>query len=197
MGVVIRSMDKRPKQARENDADSPCTLYTAGIDSPIGKLTLASTERGLAYVTLPRENGSGLMGWQRRHAPETTVQAGYEANQRAAVQLCEFLEGKREVFDLPLDLRATDFQQLVYREVAAIPYGEWKTYGDIAKQIGRPTAVRAVGAANGANPLPIVVPCHRVLGSKGDLHGYSGGLDLKAKLIAMERSTSPSQGQLL
>jgi O-6-methylguanine DNA methyltransferase len=136
------------------------------------------------------------MGWQRRYARDLVVQSGYEANQVAAVQLGEFLDGKRKVFDLPLDLRATDFQQQVYAEVTAIPYGEWLTYGDVAKRIGRPKAVRAVGAANGANPLPLVIPCHRVLGSKGDLHGYGGGLDLKAKLIAMERGAAPGQEQL-
>jgi O-6-methylguanine DNA methyltransferase len=196
MGLIATKPTGSKSKSARHAKPGADTLYTARIETPIGELTLGSTIKGLAYVALPRANGSGLMGWQRRHAPDIVVQPGYEANKIAAVQLGEFLEGKRKVFDLPLDLRATDFQQQVYAEVAAIPYGEWLTYGDIAKRIGRPKAVRAVGAANGANPLPLVIPCHRVLGSKGDLHGYSGGLDLKAKLIAMERGAAPGQEQL-
>ena len=107
----------------------------------------------------------------------------------AARQLRAYFAGELREFRLALDLRGTDFQKRVWREVAAIPYGETRSYGEIALAIGAPRAVRAVGAANGANPLPIVVPCHRVLGAGGKLTGYGGGLPLKRRLLDLERKT--------
>ena len=172
-------------------------IHTARFDSPIGALTVASSEQGLAYVVLPRANGRGLVGWQRRHAPESKLASGYEPNRESIGQILEFLEGKRQEFDLPLDLRGTPFQLAVYQQVASIPYGESRSYADVAQSVGRPNAVRAVGAANGANPIALVIPCHRVVASSGQLQGYAGGLDLKAKLLAMESAASPAQGSLL
>ncbi|HEY7820624.1 MAG TPA: methylated-DNA--[protein]-cysteine S-methyltransferase, partial [Vicinamibacteria bacterium] len=93
-------------------------------------------------------------------------------------QLVEYLTGKRRVFDLPLRLDGTEFQKEVWKAVALIPFGRTTSYGDLARLVGRPKASRAVGAANGANPIPIVIPCHRVIGSDGSLTGYGGGLDL-------------------
>jgi O-6-methylguanine DNA methyltransferase len=102
------------------------------------------------------------------------------------------------VFDLPIDLRGTEFQLKVYAAVSAIEYGATLSYAEVADAIEQPSAVRAVGAANGANPLPLVIPCHRVLASNGQLHGYAGGLELKQRLLAMENSAAaPSQGMLL
>jgi len=172
------------------------TIFTASFDSTIGRLTVASTDAGVAYIALPRANGRGLMGWRQRHAPDDTLQEGFEPNRTAIAQISEFVDGKREVFDLPIDLRGTPFQRDVYREVAGILYGEWCSYSEIARRVGRPKAVRAVGAANGANPLPLVIPCHRVLSRAGQLQGYAGGLDMKAKLLAMEKSTRPGQIKL-
>ena len=114
----------------------------------------------------------------------------------AVTQILEYLEGKRTRFDVPLDLRGTDFQVAVWNGLLSIPYGETRTYQDLARQLGRPRAVRAVGAANGANPLALVVPCHRVVASGGRLGGYGGGLELKARLLAMEREKAP-RGALL
>jgi O-6-methylguanine DNA methyltransferase len=171
-------------------------IYTARFESAIGELGVASSEAGLAYVALPRANGRGLAGWHRRHAPNEDMRVGYEANRLAIAQITEFLEGKRKCFDLPLDARGTEFQMAVWREVGAIPYGECLSYAEVARRIGKPNAVRAVGAANGANPLALIVPCHRVVASNGQLQGYAGGLDLKAKLLAMEGTTQPGQGCL-
>jgi len=172
------------------------TIYTASFDSAIGQLTVASSDEGLAYVALPRANGRGLMGWHKRHCPDTTLREGFEPNRAAIAQICEYLDAKREVFELPLDLRGTPFQLAVYEEVAAIPYGESSSYRDIAERVERPTAVRAVGAANGANPIPLVIPCHRVVASSGQLQGYAGGVALKAKLLAMEQASKPGQVRL-
>jgi methylated-DNA-[protein]-cysteine S-methyltransferase len=176
----------------------PKALYTSEFDSPIGTLFAASTPAGLAYLGLPRASGRGFAGWLRRHAPDAAVRESWKVNRRAASEVLEYLEGKRTAFELELDLRATPFQARVLRAVARIPYGETRAYGDVARSIRQPEAVRAVGAANGANPIPLVIPCHRVVASTGKLHGYGGGLELKAWLLAMERSTSaPEQGRLL
>ncbi len=168
------------------------TVHTAEVETPIGLCRLATTERGLAYLELPRESGCGLWGWLRRWAPESKTVEAFARNRVAIGQLLEYLEGKRTEFDLPLDLRGTPFQIAVWSALLEIPYGETRSYQQIANAIGRPRAVRAVGAANGANPVAIVVPCQRVIASDGTLHGYGGGLDLKARLLAME-----GKGQLL
>jgi O-6-methylguanine DNA methyltransferase len=137
-----------------------------------------------------------MHGWLRHAMPDVKVVEGFAPNQVAITQIQEYLEGKRVQFDLPLDLRGTAFQVAVWAALREIEYGETRTYGEVAVAIGRPSAVRAVGAANGANPVAIVVPCHRVVASGGKLGGYAGGLELKAHLLALERSV-PSQGALL
>jgi O-6-methylguanine DNA methyltransferase len=172
------------------------TFHTAEFDSPIGPLKIASSSRGLAYLELSRASGRGFHGWRERYAPDSRVEPGFEPNQQVVKEVLEYLEGKRREFDLLLDLRGTPFQEKVYGEVRAIPYGECRSYSQIADRIDRPAAVRAVGAANGANPLPLVIPCHRVIGSNGQLHGYAGGRDVKARLLAIERS-APGDGWLL
>jgi O-6-methylguanine DNA methyltransferase len=171
-------------------------VHTAEIDSPIGRLRIASTRLGLAHVELPRSSGRGFAGWRRRFAPDERCVEAFAPNREAARKLLEYLEGKRRVFGLPLDLRGTPFQCAVYREMARIPYGETCTYGELALALGRKGAQRAVGAASGANPLPLVVPCHRVVAADGRLGGYGGGLGLKARLLALE-SACGQPGRLL
>jgi len=171
-------------------------VHTARVDSPIGTLRLASTAEGLAYVELPHADGRGFAGWLQRVAPGAKCVEGYAPNRQAVRELQEYLEGKRTQFGLALDLRGTPFQLEVWSALRGIPYGETRSYADIANEVGRPNAVRAVGAANGSNPLAIVVPCHRVIASDGRLAGYGGGVALKARLLAMEQSR-PAQGLLL
>lgn len=168
-------------------------VHTAQIETPIGPLRLASTATGLAYVELPHASGRGLEGWLRRSLPGARCEEAFAPNRAAAVQLVEYLEGKRRSFDLALDLRGTAFQRAVWRALVEIPYGETRSYADVARAIGKARAVRAVGAANGANPLALVVPCHRVIAADGTLGGFGGGLELKARLLAMERSLSPGR----
>lgn len=114
--------------------------------------------------------------------------AGPAASRAAAVetQLGEYFAGKRQTFDLDLNLRGTEFQLAVWNELLRIPYGDTITYAELARRIGRPSAIRAVGAANGANPIPVIVPCHRVIGSNGTLTGYGGGIERKQWLLALE-----------
>ncbi len=171
-------------------------LHVAEFETRFGVMRCASTEQGLAYVHLPRAGGRGLEGWRRRHAPEAEAAVAWEPNRRAIQQITEYLAGKRRAFELPLDLRATPFQHLVYEALQRVPYGETRTYTDIARDIGQPQAVRAVGTANGANPISLVVPCHRVVAAGGKLGGYAGGLPMKKKLLAMEHAT-PLDGDLL
>jgi methylated-DNA-[protein]-cysteine S-methyltransferase len=171
-------------------------VFTAEFDSPIGKLRLASTDAGLAWLGLPRAGGRGFAGWLARNAPRARREAAFAPNRDAIRQLLEYLDGKRTAFELALDLRGTGFQRAVWDALLRIPYGETRSYGELARAIGKPSAVRAVGLANGANPVALVVPCHRVIGAHGGLTGYGGGLELKRRLLAMEQSVW-HQGSLL
>ena len=157
-------------------------MYYCYVASPIGDLLVAGDADGLEFVGFP----SGKM----RRDPEPDWIFNEAPFVEARRQLEEYFEGTRTRFDLPLKLSGTEFQVQVLEELLRIPYGETASYGDIAKRIGRPKAVRAVGAANGRNPLPIVVPCHRVIGSHGDLTGFGGGLDTKAALLRLEAEHS-------
>ena len=172
-------------------------VHTTWVEAPIGTFRIASTLRGLAYVELPHASGRGLDGWLRRCAADSHCVEAFAPNRRAIRQILEYLEGKRTAFDLPLDLRGTAFQRDVWQALLEIPYGEIRSYQEIARAVGRPSAVRAVGAANGSNPIALVVPCHRVIATGGKLGGYGGGLELKARLLAMERGHHPTQGCLL
>ena len=162
------------------------TVQISHVDTPIGALRVASTEKGLGYVELPHASGRGLRGWLHHHLPGADCVESDERNRGAIGQILEYLDGGRTQFDLRLDLRGTKFQHQVWEALLEIPFGERRSYRDIAVAVGRPTAVRAVGAANGSNPVSLVVPCHRVINSDGKLGGYGGGLALKARLLAME-----------
>jgi methylated-DNA-[protein]-cysteine S-methyltransferase len=150
------------------------------VDSPVGPLTLVASDGALA----------GLYMRSQRHRPpeETFGEPDPEPFTEARDQLAEYFEGRRTVFELPMALAGTPFQRRVWAALCEIPYGETISYGELAHRIGRPTAARAVGLANGRNPIGIIVPCHRVVGSSGDLTGYGGGLDRKRHLLAFERA---------
>jgi methylated-DNA-[protein]-cysteine S-methyltransferase len=157
-------------------------MYYCFLNTPLGDLLLAGDESALSLVGFPE----GSM----RRDPEPDWIYNEKPFAAAREQLTEYFAGTRKQFDLPLQLSGTEFQLLVLEELRRIPYGETVSYGDIASRIGRPAAVRAVGAANGRNPLPIIVPCHRVIGSGGDLTGFGGGLDTKEALLRLEAENS-------
>lgn len=174
-------------------------LAVSRFDTPIGPLRVVCSEKGLAYLELPHQNGRGLGGWMKTHASDGRLVDGGASNDAVIDQILEYAEGRRRVFELDLDLRATPFQLAVYQQVAKIPFGETLAYCEIAERLGQPKAVRAVGAANGANPIPLVIPCHRVIARGGALQGYAGGLELKARLLAMEGAApvrEPAQERL-
>lgn len=154
--------------------------YTT-MDSPVGTLTLIASEAGLAAVLWPDDDPARVCLEPREEAPDHPVLAA------ARAQLAAYFAGTRQRFDLPLDPRGTVFQQAVWQALLTIPFGETRSYAAIARQIGRPSATRAVGAANGRNPLSIVAPCHRVIGSNGALIGFAGGLAAKEMLLRLER----------
>ena len=153
-------------------------MYYCYLDTPIGELLLAGEEGALSMIGFPK----GAM----RREPEPHWIFNEKPLAAACAQLNEYFAGSRKEFDLPLRFNGTEFQVSVLKALREIPYGETTSYGEIAKRIGRPKAVRAVGAANGRNPIPIVVPCHRVIGSTGDLTGFGGGLDTKEALLRLE-----------
>ncbi len=153
-------------------------MYYCYLDTPIGELLLAGEDDALSMIGFPK----GSM----RRDPEPDWIYNEKPLTKARQQLDEYFAGTRKKFDLPLNINGTEFQVSVLEALRNIPYGETVSYGEIAKRIGRPKAVRAVGAANGRNPIPIVVPCHRVIGSSGDLTGFGGGLDTKEALLRLE-----------
>ena len=172
------------------------TVHIAGANSPIGRFRVASTDVGLAYVELPHSSGRGMRDWMERYVPERRCVDEIGPNRAAIEQILEYLASERTHFDVPLDLRGTPFQRAVWDALLEIPYGESRSYADVARAVGRPKAQRAVGSANSANPVSLIVPCHRVIAADGSLGGYGGGQELKARLLAMELSL-PAGDRLL
>jgi methylated-DNA-[protein]-cysteine S-methyltransferase len=150
------------------------------VDSPIGGLFVAATERGLCRISFSpdgmEETLAHTFGPRVLRSPLDDVRR----------ELDEYFEGNRREFDLPLDLRVAPFHADVLAELARVPYGRTETYGALAAKVGRPNAARAVGTVMNRNPIPIVLPCHRILGANGSLTGYAGGLDVKLRLLQLE-----------
>ncbi len=163
-------------------------MHISRSNSPIGQFRIASTEAGLAYVELPHSSGRGMRDWMGRSVPERRCVDEIGPNRAAIEQILEYLASERTHFDVPLDLRGTPFQRAVWDALLEIPYGESRSYAEVARAVGRPKAQRAVGSANNANPVSLIVPCHRVIAADGSLGGYGGGQKLKARLLAMELS---------
>lgn len=153
------------------------------IDSPIGPLTLAGHGHTLTHLLMV----------DHAHAPDSTDWGpADDAFPEAVEQLGAYFAGERTDFELELDMVGTDFQRRVWAALLTIPYGQTRSYGEIAAQIGAPSASRAVGLANGRNPISIIVPCHRVIGSNGSLTGYGGGIDRKRALLDLEKRRAPA-----
>jgi len=146
------------------------------LDTPIGSLRLVSDGAALTKIEFPQQHSTS----------SDEIETTDPVLSVCATQLTEYFAGQRQAFSLPLNAGGTIFQNEVWSALTDIPFGELRSYSDIACAIGRPNAVRAVGAANGRNPLPIIVPCHRVIGSNGSLTGFAGGIPLKTKLLQLE-----------
>ncbi|MCW3043178.1 MAG: ogt [Actinobacteria bacterium] len=155
----------------------------AQVDTLIGTLTVVTAETGIRRIL-----------WDGEPPPEGAVEGASDILDAAVTQIQEYFAGARTTFDLPLDLGGTPFQQKVWLELGSIPFGTTISYGEQARRVGRPQAARAVGAANGRNPVPIVLPCHRVIGSGGALTGFGGGLDTKRTLLRHEAEVLGARG---
>ncbi|WP_315822289.1 methylated-DNA--[protein]-cysteine S-methyltransferase [Paraflavitalea speifideaquila] len=154
--------------------------YYKEMNSPVGRLRMVASEKGLAAILWENDNPNRIR--VREYREDNNHPILLETEQ----QLNEYFEGKRTSFSMELDPIGTDFQREVWKVLSSIPYGETRTYLSIARQLGNSKAVRAVGAANGRNPISIIVPCHRVIGSSGELTGFAGGLAAKAALLSLE-----------
>ncbi|MDQ8936440.1 methylated-DNA--[protein]-cysteine S-methyltransferase [Acinetobacter rudis] len=157
-------------------------LYFKYIDSPVGQLQLVAHDQALVAIKWDTEDP------KRLRLANLIEHQTHSILLKVEQQLDEYFRSQRQVFDVPLDLAGTEFQQKVWRALQDIPYGQTRSYKEIAEQIGNVKAVRAVGAANGKNPISIIVPCHRVIGASGQLVGFAGGLDYKQSLLQLENT---------
>ncbi|MDE3152326.1 MAG: methylated-DNA--[protein]-cysteine S-methyltransferase [Gemmatimonadota bacterium] len=165
-------------------------MFFLTIPSPVGELTLAAHERGLVAVYFAEHKHAPEPTARRPWLPDDGANSASPTLRAAREQLTAYFAGERTAFDLPLAPEGTPFQQTVWAELRRIPFGELTSYGALARRLGNPNATRAVGAANGRNPLSIVVPCHRVVGADGSLTGFGGGIERKRWLIAHEARVS-------
>ncbi|GEL09019.1 methylated-DNA--[protein]-cysteine S-methyltransferase [Salisediminibacterium halotolerans] len=169
-------------------------IYYTETESIVGPLTIAKTEKGICFI----QYGSIKNSCYQMKARLKKLQSCSELTQKDEVfdeevkQLTEYFQGTRQEFELKLDLMGTSFQKMVWQELMKIPYGQTETYKNIAKAIGAPKAVRAIGGANNQNPVPIIVPCHRVIGSNGAMVGYGSGIDIKETLLKHEGALEPT-----
>lgn len=160
--------------------------YTA-VDSPLGRLYLGQHPEGLCALMLGNAARDKLISYIEKTWPEATIKASKPEFKSIIQQLDEYFTGERTRFELPLVLKGTNFQKKVWQGLLDIPYGKTISYGELADRLNSPGGMRAVGAANGLNPVPVIVPCHRVIAADGSLGGYTGGLGIKRKLLDLEQ----------
>ena len=161
------------------------SLYYTSFNSPIGKIHLAATEKGLCEVGISEREKRFVKSLQKTYKIKPVKD---DAAFKELVKLLKrYFNGERIKIDIPFDFQGTDFEKKVWKALLKIPYGKTKTYGEIAREIGLPNGARAVGNACGKNPIPIIIPCHRVVASNGGLGGYTGGIGIKKKLLKIEK----------
>ncbi|CAM4095682.1 methylated-DNA--[protein]-cysteine S-methyltransferase [Mesobacillus thioparans] len=168
------------------------TLYWSLLNFQDRNFYIASTSKGLVFVGSQNKPFAELFEWAKKRLPGSPLVEDDEKLEPYVVEITQYLEGKRNTFTVPFEYVGTQFQLAVWNALCDIPYGKTKSYSDIANDINKPTAVRAVGTAIGANPVLITVPCHRVIGKNGSLTGYRGGLEMKIMLLDLEKRASSS-----
>jgi methylated-DNA-[protein]-cysteine S-methyltransferase len=170
-------------------------IYYSDMETPIGHMTLASTKKGLCWMDFNYGDTvlRALERWSRRYFLTDQMQRDDLALREVKDQLEQYFNTEQSNFTCELDLMGTSFQKLVWNSLLEIPYGEVRTYKEVAQAIGAPKAVRAVGGANNKNSIPIIIPCHRVIGSNGALVGYGGGLHIKEQLLQLEGYIKPKE----
>jgi methylated-DNA-[protein]-cysteine S-methyltransferase len=175
-------MERIRKAAFTQEGEEIMTHFYKKMQSPVGELTLVANDKSLVAVLWENDRP------HRLRLPTLEASRTHPVLLTAEAQLREYFDGSRKVFQLPLEFHGSDFQVKVWKALRTIPYGATRSYRELARAVGSEKACRAVGAANGRNPLPIVVPCHRVIGSNGKLTGFGGGLEVKAFLLDLERA---------
>ena len=180
----VKFEGERPRGNGEGDISTK--VYCTSFESRIGRIYVASTDEGVCKISVPKESRKDFFEWLKRNFDSEMVIDHRAKNRDVIDQLSRYFNGKLAKFTCPIDLIGTPFQIRVWKELAKIPYGTTITYKHLAKRVSAPKASQAVGRANGANPLPIIIPCHRVLGSNGALVGYSCGVKTKEFLLRLE-----------
>jgi methylated-DNA-[protein]-cysteine S-methyltransferase len=162
------------------------------IETMAGRIYIAEKDEKVIYISIGSNPYENMQKWIKKHFPKEEILSLDEQTQNtllieAGRQILDYMEGKAKIIDFPVEITGTDLQKSVWKEIAAIPFGKVKSYGELARLIGKPAASRAVGAACGANPLPLIIPCHRVIGTSGSLTGFGGGLEMKKLLLELEK----------
>ncbi len=161
-------------------------IFCTSFETKIGQVYIASTEKGLCKISIPKESKKDFIGWLRQHFSPESVVENKSRNKDVIDQLNRYFNGKLVKFTCDIDIRGTAFQLRVWKEISKISYGMMSTYKQIAKKVGTPGGFQAVGRAVGSNPLPIIIPCHRVAGSDGSMTGYVSGVKTKEFLLQLE-----------
>ncbi len=169
-------------------------VHLTHFPTPLGPMTVASTPRGVVAASLPGDGRDHVRNWLARRLPRATVVQGTGRNAKVVATVRSFLAGKRTDLDVPLDLRGTPFQKKVWTALRRVPFGATISYADLARRAGHPGAARACGSANGSNPVPLFVPCHRTIAADGSLGGFGGGLPLKRRLLELESRAAGREG---
>ncbi|WP_028546461.1 methylated-DNA--[protein]-cysteine S-methyltransferase [Paenibacillus taiwanensis] len=168
--------------------NSSSPLYWSELSDRDWQVHIAAHEKGLCFVGSQHQPFEELATWVSNRFPESKLIRNDDKLQPYAAELTRYFQGELDRFTIPLYYRGTPFQEAVWQALCEIPYGQTRSYSDIAQQIHKPAAVRAIGAAIGTNPILITIPCHRVIGKNGSLTGYRGGIDMKTKLLELERN---------
>jgi O-6-methylguanine DNA methyltransferase len=180
-------VDGERKQEVERGAGTELEqVYCTSFDSRIGRIYVASTDRGVCKISLPKESRKDFFDWLKSHFDPEAVSDNRSRNKDVIDQFVRYFNGRLATFTVPVDPSGTPFQLRVWKELTKIPYGTTISYKQLAKRVSAARATQAVGRANGANPLPVIIPCHRVLGSDGALVGYSCGIKTKEFLLRLE-----------
>ncbi|MEJ9151386.1 methylated-DNA--[protein]-cysteine S-methyltransferase [Bacillus smithii] len=172
-------------------------VYWTLFDNKQWKMHIAATTNGLCYIGSPNGSLADLSRWLKKRLPNSVLVQDDQKLQLYIDELSQYFEGQRQTFTVPVDLYGTPFQLSVWNALCEIPYGQTKSYSEIADYLQKPTSIRAVGTAIGANPVLIVVPCHRVIGKNGTLTGYRGGLEMKKQLLELENKNALNEGKSL
>jgi methylated-DNA-[protein]-cysteine S-methyltransferase len=178
--------DEKSGRFQQSEQRTAAKVFCTSFDSRVGRIYVASTEKGVCKISIPRESRKDFFDWLKTHFETDAVTDNRAKNREVIDQLNRYFAGRLAKFTCPVDLLGTPFQTRVWKELSKISYGTTVTYKHLARKVHAPKAFQAVGRANGSNPLPIIIPCHRVIGSDGSMVGYAYGVKMKEFLLRLE-----------